>query len=270
MTALLRAVDRSARTGAVTRESVRTAVFDGSLQSGLSGAWTISATGDSTYGAFDELRLAKGRVLTPGAVAVDSLVRKQSAALRSRLAKRKRLARAGVAPQKAQSGIGALTSVNIASMDLEAAMMLVQSQRANLLEVQLREQIAAVQARNDQVAKLHTVLSRLNTLEARFPTDASADRLTASLPNLGTAQTDLATAATEAGLAPAPASASLGQVRSAVVQVKGMIDSQSNSQQMDMLRLQSLSNKRNEAFDVMTNFVKKMQESRSSIIANMR
>jgi len=39
---------------------------------------------------------------------------------------------------------------------------------------------------------------------------------------------------------------------------------------MDMLRLQSLSNKRNEAFDVMTNFIKKMQDSRSSIIGNMR
>jgi len=37
-----------------------------------------------------------------------------------------------------------------------------------------------------------------------------------------------------------------------------------------MLRLQSLSNKRNESFDVMTNFVKKMQDSRSSIIGNMR
>jgi len=51
---------------------------------------------------------------------------------------------------------------------------------------------------------------------------------------------------------------------------KAQIDALSNSQQMDMLRLQSLSNKRNEAFDVMTNFIKKMQDSRSSIIANMR
>ncbi|CAB4913181.1 unannotated protein [freshwater metagenome] len=270
MTALLRAVDRSARTGAVTRESVRTAVFDGSLQSGLSGAWTISASGDSTYGAFDELRLAKGHVRTPGEVAVDSLVRKQSAALRARLAKRKRLARAGVAPQKAQSVIGSVTSVNIASMDLETAMMLVQSQRADLLEAQLREQIAAVHARTDQVAKLGTVLSRLSTLEARFPAGSSNDRVTVSLPDLGTALTDLATAATDAKLAPAPASASLGQVRTSIQQMRGQIDAQTNSQQMDMLRLQSLSNKRNEAFDVMTNFIKKMQESRASIIGNMR
>lgn len=51
---------------------------------------------------------------------------------------------------------------------------------------------------------------------------------------------------------------------------QSQIDALSNSQQMDMLRLQSLSNKRNEAFDLMTNFVKKMQDSRSSIIGNMR
>ncbi|MDR6726482.1 parvulin-like peptidyl-prolyl isomerase [Paenibacillus amylolyticus] len=53
-------------------------------------------------------------------------------------------------------------------------------------------------------------------------------------------------------------------------QLKNQIDAISNTQQMDMLRLQSLSNKRNEAFDLMTNFVKKMQDSRSSIIGNMR
>ncbi|WP_339239113.1 hypothetical protein MKX40_01355 [Paenibacillus sp. FSL R5-0517] len=56
----------------------------------------------------------------------------------------------------------------------------------------------------------------------------------------------------------------------AIQKLKGQIDAASNSQQMDMLRLQSLSNKRNEAFDVMTNFIKKMQDSRSSIIGNMR
>ena len=53
-------------------------------------------------------------------------------------------------------------------------------------------------------------------------------------------------------------------------QIRNQIDASSNSQQMDMLRLQSLSNKRNEAFDTMSNFIKKMQDSRSSIIGNMR
>ena len=52
--------------------------------------------------------------------------------------------------------------------------------------------------------------------------------------------------------------------------LKTSIDSEGNSQQMEMLRLQSLSNKRNEAFDMMSNFIKKMQDSRSAIISNMR
>lgn len=58
--------------------------------------------------------------------------------------------------------------------------------------------------------------------------------------------------------------------KAAETKLQASIDALSNSQQMDMLRLQSLTNKRNEAFDVMTNFVKKMQETRSSIIGNMR
>ena len=67
-----------------------------------------------------------------------------------------------------------------------------------------------------------------------------------------------------------PAAATKGDLDAAVQNIKGQIDALSNSQQMDMLRLQSLSNKRNEAFETMTNFIKKMQDNRNSIIGNMR
>lgn len=40
--------------------------------------------------------------------------------------------------------------------------------------------------------------------------------------------------------------------------------------QIDLLRLQSMANKRNEAFDLMTEMMKKMQDSRNAIIGNMR
>nr|WP_313658091.1 hypothetical protein [Achromobacter ruhlandii] len=58
--------------------------------------------------------------------------------------------------------------------------------------------------------------------------------------------------------------------KQAVNEIKSSLDNLSNTQQMEMLRLQGLTGKRNEAFDVMTNFIKKMQESRSSILGNMR
>lgn len=89
--------------------------------------------------------------------------------------------------------------IDIQGMDLESALQAVQSQRAQLLENQLKDQLEDVQQRNQQLADLNA-----------------------------------------------------------------------QQGQMDMLRLQSMNSKRNEAFDVMTNFVKKMQDSRSSIIGNMR
>ncbi|WP_342544632.1 hypothetical protein [Lysinibacillus sp. FSL K6-4013] len=100
----------------------------------------------------------------------------------------------GVGQSSANSQI---QPIDIQGMDLESALQAVQSQRAQLLENQLKDQLEVVQQRNQQLVDL-------------------------------------------------------------------------NTQQMDMLRFQSMNNKRNEAFDVMTNFAKKMQDSRSSIIGNMR
>lgn len=122
------------------------------------------------------------------------------------------------------SNISGITPVNISSMDIETALMMVQSERTKLLDAQLQTQIQEVQNRNQLIAELNSQLqvAQQNGDEA------------------------------------------------AVQKLKGQIDAAGNSQQMDMLRLQSMSNKRNEAFDLMTNFVKKMQDSRSSIIGNMR
>lgn len=110
---------------------------------------------------------------------------------------------------------------NVQGMDIETALMAVQSQRAGLLEDQLKNQLEQVQVRNAEISKL----------KERLVTCKNEEEKTL---------------------------------------IKQQIDTLSNSQQMDMLRLQSLSNKRNEAFDLMTNFIKKMQESRSSVISNMR
>ncbi|MCQ4087877.1 hypothetical protein [Saccharibacillus sp. JS10] len=123
-----------------------------------------------------------------------------------------------VAPASASS------SIDIRSMDLETALMTIQSERAKLLDQQLANQLSQVQDKNAELALLN---SQLATAKANGDTETAAAR-------------------------------------------QQQIDALNNTQQMDMLRLQSLSNKRNEAFDVMTNFMKKMQDSRASIIGNMR
>jgi hypothetical protein len=57
-----------------------------------------------------------------------------------------------------------------------------------------------------------------------------------------------------------------GQAEAYVKSLQTQIDSLGNTQQMDMLNLQSTSNKRNEAFEIMTNFMKKFNDSRAGII----
>ncbi|APZ33712.1 hypothetical protein BOH66_05110 [Microbacterium aurum] len=57
---------------------------------------------------------------------------------------------------------------------------------------------------------------------------------------------------------------------SLVASLRIELDSVTNTQQMDMLRLAGLTDKRSEAFDLMSSFLTKMQGSQSSIIGNMR
>ncbi len=205
-------------------------------------------------------------------------------------------------------------------MDLETAMLAVQSRRASLLEDQLKDQIASVQAKNNQISRLNELLGQLNKAAAAMPSDAKAGDKVKLSP---AARAEINAAAAQAGISLPPefqprwdvrlrdgsviqvdeagkaeaenckklnwafrssnysgvkgvasitetSNINKGQLDGFVQQMKSNIDSLSNSQQMDMLRLQSLSNKRNEAFEVMTNFMKKMQDNRNSIIGNMR
>jgi len=172
------------------------------------------------------------------------------------------------------NNIAAISPMNVAGMDLESALMAVQTQRANLLESQLRDQIAGVQAKNEQIGKLNTTLNSLQALLAIFSSPnqksiqltagSNIDKLFQKL------KVDAQSAGVDIGSLLKGNILNKADIEALQAGIKGQIDSASNSQQMDMLRLQSLTNKRNEAFDVMTNFIKKMQDSRSSIIGNMR
>lgn len=171
------------------------------------------------------------------------------------------------------NNIAAISPINVAGMDLESALMAVQTQRANLLESQLRDQIAGVQARNEQIGKFNTTLNSLYALLAIFSTTQKSIQLTAG-SNIDKLFQKLKVDAQSAGINIENLlkgnTLNKADIEALQTGIKGQIDSASNSQQMDMLRLQSLTNKRNEAFDTMTNFIKKMQDSRSSIVGNMR
>lgn len=132
-------------------------------------------------------------------------------------------------------GYQGVDPIDLSSVDIETALITVQQQRTNLLESQLQTQLAEVQTRNEQLVSLNEQLNQLNA-EKGATTDTAKQ-----------AELD-------------------GQFQT----VQNQINTLNNSQQIDMLRLQNMNSKRNNAFDAMTNFVRKMQGSRSSIFSNMR
>src|SRR5690606_34845517 len=118
------------------------------------------------------------------------------------------------------------------------------SRRADLLENQLRSQIDQVMQKNEQISKINQLLNALGEVRGKISANAKA-----SDPVTITSRVE--EAAKEAGVTLRPIK-NLGELDTQISDVKAMLDSISNSQQMDMLRLQSLSNKRNEAFEIMT------------------
>lgn len=173
---------------------------------------------------------------------------------------------------------GNITVGDIKGMDLETAMMAIQAQRANLLEGQLKSQMEGIQKRNSEIAALNKLIGDLKSVR---PGGTDKEKW----GNLGATKAEgqaMYARVTAAGLTMPAGVDNVDEPGTGIYdarqktfdvwaeQLKGKIDSLNSSQQMDMLRMQSLTNKRNEAFDLMTNFIKKMQDNRSSIIGNMR
>ena len=135
--------------------------------------------------------------------------------------------------------------------------------RTNQLDEDMQTQLSLISAQNNRIGELSNAMvaarMALNTkTNDDNPTDPLKDDVAAT-----------AKAALESLGVTAPEIADFASYEILAEELKAEIDGISNTLQMDMLRLQSISNKRNEAYDVMTNFVKKMQDSRTSIIRNL-
>ena len=161
--------------------------------------------------------------------------------------------------------------------DIAAAIMAVQISRANALERQLKAEMDAVAKRNNDIVILNNVLRAAVQLRRELPNVAGPN---AATPN-GANKTMLANAFNEAGktdglqqMGGALTQMQMGaltygtkaELDNSIAKVKFKIDELSGSQQMDMLRLQSLSNKRNEEFEIMKNLIdKKAQEDQKFV-----
>jgi hypothetical protein len=177
----------------------------------------------------------------------------------------------------AVNGAAGISFSQMQGMDIESMLMAVQGNRANLLEEQLMSEMKNVQAKNEQIAGLNSRLTALTgasqlpyTDNKTAPETALTSAQRAELNKAKVVAPPALTTADTAWNASLDKLTTKGELDKAVTELKGQVDSLGSTQQMDMLRLQSLSNKRNEAFDLMTNFMKKFADKRDAIIGNMR
>lgn len=141
-------------------------------------------------------------------------------------------------------------------IDTEAAIRAVQSNRAALLDAQVQEQIQSVRQKEDTFQKLSTALNAATALRATLPAAALAETPTP----VGNQKTALELAIRNVGLN--LPFATLGQLNATMQNLRARIDANSNSLQMDMLRLQSLANKNTQGMPLITNEASKVLNSR--------
>ena len=172
-------------------------------------------------------------------------------------------------------GVGGPTSVNvqnIQSLDLGKALLAVQYERASKLEDLIKLGIGDIQANSQKLSHLTKAATGLSSILA------TVDRASQSKEEK---LTDVQSAAFRAVqhevgkengiyLGPDREALTVGDVTAAVLTISGAIDTYFHNQSLDMFRLQSLTNKRNEAFDTIATAMKKMQDSGSPFIGNMR
>ena len=163
---------------------------------------------------------------------------------------------------------------DVSGIDLESLMLLVQSRRAQLIEQQLADQISAVQARNSQIGWLNQAMQVLRSVQAaaagrKDDETAGATAAQAAQVNDLMRRGGIAASGRRDGTT-FDATYTKAEIAMLLEMLKRQLDQLNSSQQMDMLRLQTLNNKRNQAFDIMSNFMRKMADSRASVIGNMR
>jgi len=184
------------------------------------------------------------------------------------------------------AGVGnVFLGTDVGSLSIEDALLLVQMDRVRLCESQLQDQINTIRNKNEQMRALNDMKSQLLVLKANFSKDAKeTDKLNTKghwNDDIGNKEVKpvaekLAQAWEAAGLDASyidkirNGSITKAEVDAAEQVIKSAVDNLSSSSQMDMVRLQSLNNKRSEAFDTMTNMLKKAADSKSSVVSNFR
>ena len=148
----------------------------------------------------------------------------------------------------------------------EMAILASQSEKVNVLEELLTNQMLAFQGKNDQLAALNAIkadiLAKKDSMPGEYIFVSVYDQiqLSGAMQAAGTSLEALFgyTFSTVYWTRP--------QVDTAVARINVIIENSANTQQMDLLRVQLLSGKRNEAVEMLTVLIKKFADSMNDVL----
>jgi len=257
---ILDATRRASATGPATAARIRTAVFDGSLNPGLAGLWDIRPNGDGVVGVFDELRMARGRVLEPGDVAARSL--------RICGPNRNRLCRSTTPPRTTHliqrvTTTAVPTAVNVESLDLETALISVRAGRMDNLDGLIERQVKEIRVKS---ARSHLLSDALAILQRAGQAVTAQD---GSIDMGALALTDEERSTLTSAEVPLSGRLSRSEYDALLDRLSGGIDGIAATSQMDLLQLQVLINRQNEALAMVSTYMKELADSIGSVIRRM-
>jgi hypothetical protein len=147
--------------------------------------------------------------------------------------------------------------------DIETLTMTLQMQRAENIDAQLVDQSRSIKEKNAILARAQKALA---LARGARPTKASGG-VTVEPPEYTAFINELGIKRDTTG---GDLLHNQAEWDKNIQHLQGFIDSQNSNSQMDMVRLQSLMNKRNQAFEMMTNALSKFNKTKDSVISNMR
>lgn len=173
------------------------------------------------------------------------------------------------------------------SFDLSTLMMMLNIDRTQLIDKQIADQMSAVKGRNDKLRQLNDLMSFMRTAKAEGRdddgalntwtkdgknkgsgtlqiqgTDGVARTIDGWMDHFGLTKTDVQWDADDKKRD--------SQWDANIESVKGFVDSLNSDSQLDMIRLQSLIDKRNQAFELTSNQLSAEKKVKDTIIGNSR
>lgn len=149
------------------------------------------------------------------------------------------------------------SNINNREEDIQTLIMRAQLERAEAIDAQLNEQLKVIQERMAFAAEAQTILFEARSLRPAKDTDKA--KMTATIAEFCKEQKIQIIGAVGADL-------SQREWEQNIESLKAFIDQLNAASQQDMIRMQELSNKRNEAFDVMANFLAKNADILENVV----